>query len=249
MSEKKITFLTYAESQVGLGHWFRTQALEDEAKSRGHATHFLTNRMLFRQMYFQIRNENVDDFYNCLHQIKPHVLIVDVQGHIPDYMHEIARKFNVKIVILNGVGRVDENHADLVIVQGFNNGNQNKNTVSGPEYVILRSKLNQVPAMHSGNAWFVWGGANDKMSLLEAFNQFDDREAILAVHKEFINPSTYNKIVNTQPNSLHLICQVTGDAMLPIMANSKRACIAMGMTAWELAYFGTPTYVFSDSLL
>ena len=246
MNNKKIAFLTYAEPNTGLGHWFRTLALEQEAKNQGYSTHFLTNRMLHREMYFQVRENNFDDIYNALHQIKPYAIVIDFQGNVPDYTYDITRKFGIKTVILNGVGRVEENNANLVVIQGLSE-TRNPNTVSGAKYVILRSKMGEISAKHNGNSWFVWGGARDRMGLLKMFNRVDDREATLVVHQEFIDPLIYRGITETHPNPLHLVTHVTGDAMLPIMANAKTACIAMGMAAWELAYLGTPTYAFSST--
>ena len=241
----KIVFVVYAKPEVGLGHWFRTLALADVANEAGHQVWLCGNRMARGiHNYYQIRENEPDDLYFVIEQIKPDCLVLDLQDKVPGYVYNIPRK-NMKIVVLNGVGREEEDQADLTIIQGFSDTQYSK-TFSGVEYIILRPELFKYPKIENPKSWFVFGGAADKMQLLAEFQHtMWDIQANLWT----TSFSPLNGVVNNDAHSLYRTdgYNIVNGTMFAIMCLSKAACISMGMTAWELVAMGIPTYVFSWS--
>src|SRR3990167_587681 len=235
-----IVILVYAKPEVGLGHWYRSLTLAEEARKRGHYVWLVGNKMALGQHFFQVRENDPDDLFHVLHQIRPDFLVVDLQDSVPDYIYDLVG--NTKILVLNGVGREEEEKADVAIIQGFTDI-MRPNTYSGPEYVILRKNITNMPRdpqIINFDNWFVWGGARDKMSLLPAFSQaMPEVEANLVV-TDFMKecPSV---------NGNHLVFRAKDDSIITVMYTSGKACIATGMVAWELATIGVPTYAFSWS--
>lgn len=237
----KIMILVYAKPEVGLGHWYRSAALAKAGKDHDHLVWLTGNRMAHGFNYYQVREDNPDDLYHVLDQVKPDVLVMDLQDKVPAYVYQVIRdvRQEIKTVVLNGVGRAEEDKADLVIIQGYSN-TKFGNTYAGPEYVILRPEIFKIPAGARPLSWFVWGGARDKMNLLRGFQDALPGENAILVASEMMSdlPSMTDN---------HQVYIPEGDAIIPLMGVSKQACIAMGMIAWELTVFDIPIYAFSWS--
>lgn len=247
----KIVIMVYAEPKVGLGHWYRSIELAKRAEERGHYVTVVGNKMARPFTFFQIREGETMDLYHVLHQTNPDYLVVDLQDRVPDYIYDLVKS---RLVVLNGVGREEEQKADLTVIQGFANGLHPDNIYAGPEYVILRRELFQIkekfkpgPDVPKRN-WFVWGGANDKMNLLPTFPQvFPEQNSFLIINKHFPLPAwTKGGTIHWNP-AIHSPTLIDDLYIVQAMLSAKKACIAMGMVAWELAALGVPTYAFSWS--
>ena len=240
----KIAVLVYANQDVGLGHWNRSKALIEELERRGHYVWALGNMMTHRKMYYQVREGSRIDLYHVVEQLKPDVLIADLQGEIPEYIYELVDP--ERLVVLNGVGRERETRAGMIFVQGLIDPSENKNVFSGIDYVILRPELQQWLAGPE-KEWFVFGGAKDKMHLSPAFQEaFPETSAnILMTNMSVSLDNTYRTMyhdifIPPSPDK-----QV--ETFRQAVAGVEKACLAMGMTAWETVALGIPTYVFSST--
>lgn len=233
-----IAILVYANETVGLGHWYRANALADKMTELGHTVVILGNMQTRKHIYFQVRENNELDLIYAIEQVEPDYLIVDLQDSVPDYIYGLG----VRIVVLNGVGREDEDRAELTFIQGFSNKKRN-GLFAGPEYVILRDSIFAVEYSPQSD-WFVWGGAKDKMRLLEKFYKnvkSGTGFAFTTGFSDYIFPHE-----NNQPQLV--IGNPRDDKqMILSMSIAKKACVAMGMVAWELVAMGVPAYVFSWS--
>lgn len=239
----KIAVLVYAHKEVGLGHWNRSVALVRELEKRGHYVWILGNMMVHRKMYFQVREGVETDLYHVIDQLKPDIFIADLQDEIPEYVYDIVSED--RLVVLNGVGRERESRAAMVFVQGFS-ASSGANIFSGPEYVILRPEIEQ---WREGpeSEWFIFGGAKDKMHLSPAFQRvFPEVEANILMSPM---SDTLDKTYRTMHHNIFIAPSIDKQAETFRVAcsNANRACIAMGMTAWEMAALGIPTYAFSST--
>lgn len=237
----KIVFLVYAKPETGLGHWYRTIELAKRAEERGHYVTIVGNRMARPFTFFQVRENEEYDLYHVLHQIDPDWLVVDLQDSVPDYIYNITK---TRLAVLNGVGYDKEDEADLTIIQGFSDKNR-ENILSGEKYVVLRKELFEAKQHIDKKAkdWFVWGGTKDKMGILTAFPLImPESKASLVISKMF--PIELKTISNP---AIHTPVFVDDSSIIPLMTISNRACVAMGMIAWELAALEIPAYVFSVS--
>lgn len=239
----KIAVLVYAHKDVGLGHWNRSVALIKELERRGHMVWVLGNMMVHRKMYFQVREGNEIDLYHVMEQLKPDVFIADLQDEIPDYVYNLVGED--RLVVLNGVGREREYRAGMVFIQGYTNS-VGENIFSGPEYVILRPELER-DITGPVKEWFVWGGAKDKMRLSQVFQKvFPESETnILMTQMSTTLDETYRTMFHEifLPKSL----DDHADTFIRAIKGTRKACIAMGMAAWETTTLGIPTYAFSST--
>lgn len=238
----KIAVLVYAHKEVGLGHWNRSVALIKELESRGHMVWVLGNMMVHRKMYFQVRENSEIDLYHVIEQLKPDVLIADLQTEVPKYVYEIIGDHE-KLVVLNGVGRYMDSDAGMLFIQGLGESTDG-HIFAGPEYVILRPELEK---WYEGpeSEWFVFGGAKDKMNLSSTFqNVFQETNTnILMTPMSVSLDHTYRTMYHNIFIAPSIDKQV--ETLKMAVSNVSRACIAMGMTAWEMAALGIPTYAFS----
>lgn len=244
MKSKKIVVVVYADEEVGFGHWYRIQALVRTLEEREHLVWVVGNVMAHGHNYYQIRPGERNDLYHVFDIVRPDIIVADLQTRVPDYLYELSMQFGTKVVVLNGVGYDWEQDADLAIIQGFSDIKAD-NTLSGPEYVILRDEIHKfanMGLMREPGSWLVWGGAADRLGLLNKFAElFSERPARLMASKyvtDGITPGSQIQLVYTTDS---------GEEFIPIMATSEKAFVAMGMICWELATLGIPAYVFSRS--
>jgi len=237
----KIAILVYANQEVGFGHWYRSIALANHAKQKEHLVWLIGNKMARGYDYFQTREDFPDDLYHILHQVKPDVLVMDLQNKVPEHIYDIIDGTNTKTVVLNGVGyRNEDERADATIVQGYPDAPPTQaNTFYGPEYVILRQSIFNMKWTPL-TSWFVWGGARNKLDILDRFHKSMKDESAMIIATNFAKNVP-------EPNTNHQVYIPEDEGIFPLMSISKRACIAMGMVAWELAVLGVPIYAFSWS--
>ncbi len=236
----KVAILVYKNKDVGYGHWYRSMALADELEDNGHDVYILGNVMFsdLSRHYFQVRMGEIDDLYHALHLLKPDWLVIDLQSDPEQYVYDLCAEFGTKTLLLNGVGRERESKADLAITQGYGKGKY-----SGAEYVILRREIFEMrDSIPRGKNWFVFGGGTDRIGLASAFSDCMGSSFANIIITDF---SKQNYKPKNQSN--HLIYKSSGNEILPLMAMSGKACVAMGMTAWELSVFKIPIYAFSIS--
>ena len=229
-----VGIMYFADEQYGLGHHYRCLELAKELEKSGHIVYLLSNLQFPKRLYFQLRPHNQYDFYHIVDQCNLNWLIIDTPYHPDQFVFEYKDKFNYRILYLNA--DMDNAFIDINVIQGCLDG-----THSGPEYVIIRSDLHEYKTDTKSDSWFVFGGSADKMELLKYFTKTIDDRAFL-VGTEFAD------LPDKIDNDKHMLASVADDtAFLALMASCKRACISFGMVAWELVYFGIPTYVFSPT--
>jgi spore coat polysaccharide biosynthesis predicted glycosyltransferase SpsG len=240
----KVVIVVYAKPDVGLGHWYRSIVLANELVSRGHFVWICGNKMLLgkEHLYFQIRENEPDDLLHVLDQIRPDFLVLDLQNGVPKYIYELCDRFSVNTLVLNGVGREEEDDAYITVIQGFppKDISIGENTYYGSEYVIIRPELFKF-TYRPVFPWFVWGGAKDKMNLLNRFQRvFPDEQSIMVSNK-----FSENHVEQVGRHSIYN--DVKDDAIFALMNACERACVATGMVVWELLALGIMTYAFSWS--
>jgi hypothetical protein len=213
-----LLFYVFADRETGLGHWYRCAALADAAD--GHRVDVVPDRSprTLRRMLAL-----------CAYDW----LVVDVP-EVPECVYELAGERGVRVCQVNGVGYSrDDPRAALTIVQGYGEAE-----FSGPEYVVLRPEL--FTYRHwATNSWFVWGGAADGMNLLPAF-----QEACPYWEATLVRPVLAQREMAAL-SAHHQAVKPAGDKIFSWMAQAGRACVAMGMAAWELAALRVPVYAFS----
>lgn len=252
----KILIYRYPAEAAGLGHVFRCRVLADEAADRGH------------EVVTRVQDVNkLPDMQEAMegYGFIPDWLVVDVPGKPPDEPFEAAEAWGAKVCLLNGIGyEQDDARADLTIVQGLAEAEH-----SGPKYVILRPELFTFQRWSTGR-WFVFGGARGEMGLLSRFASacpdlpayliatrynFDRKNLRFQFYPEFPiegkgDGFTFDKEAwfrnEVKLSSAHSIVR-PGTRVFRWMAEADRACVAMGMTVWELVALQVPAYVFSIS--
>lgn len=223
----KVLFYVFGDAKRGMGHLVRCEVLAEECRQRGYAVDFVESPTKGPE---QIERELTLPWI-------PDWLVVDTPEDLPDELFDIARKNNIKTLLLNGDGHhTHEVKADLTIIQGFA---ENAQPHVGPDYVLLRPELFE-RTWHAGIRWMVFGGAADVMGLREVFDK-----ACTKVHA-FVLETAYSPRISVR-NLLHHVRYVRETEIFDFMFSCKAACVAMGMTAWELAALGVPTYVFSHT--
>ena len=229
-----VGIMYFADKNYGLGHHYRCIELAKELEKSGHDVYLFSNLQFRRKLFFQLRSHNKHDFYHIVHQCNLDWLVVDTPYVPNQFIHEYSKEFGYKILYLNS--DMDLALIDINIIQGCLVGKY-----SGPKYVILRSDLDEYKTGLNNENWFVFGGSADQMRLLESFSKTIDENAFLAGTELAELPE---KITNDK----HMLMSAGDDAaFLALMSTCGKACISFGMTAWELVYFGIPTYAFSPT--
>lgn len=246
----KIGMLFFSGKGYGLGHKNRCAQFWDSLGQNQHFGYMISN-LQFRQiggLYRQIRPDVDYDVWHLLHELQLDWLLIDLPPDLlHDYYFEIAKEFNTKIALLNAYGDPAEERADLAIIQGWNTYAQKVTRdkhYQGSKYVILRRGLEDVGASERQvqDFTFVFGGAEDKMNLLNKTSQvLADQNGI------FVQTSLSTNIFKPASQNHHLYSNLPGEAIYSVMGMCNRAIVAMGISAWELAYLGIPTYIISPT--
>lgn len=208
--------MVYCFTDTGLGHWYRCRTLAKIANRKGHDSFLVTDRDPEQGAYYYARENDQDKFEIGVNKLKPDWVIIDLPEKVPDWV------FNIKsnVCVITGLGHRENKKADLIINQGL------VGEYCAPDYIILRDEVfNHKSKLNSLTDWFVFGGAKDKLSLIKTFS-------------EIYHNYNYSALVSPDVISDNFPFHW-------IMSKSKRACISFGMTAWELAVYGIPTYAFS----
>ena len=227
-----------SNKQSGLGHFTRCLALAVQAWQRGHILAFVgdTNP---RQGYISHYPANPfdkaqdvpgdgDAFTKAAKSFQPDWTIVDLPGDLPPYVGDVRGK----ICVIDGLGHCGNIKPDLIISQGL------EGEYCAPKYLILRQALSRYKNSPKGDRWLVYGGASDEIGLLSAFS--------LAMTDQLANLLA-TKFSDTliQKDKSHTVVRGEGDAGLGWVAEANRACIHMGMIAWELVWYKVPTWIVS----
>lgn len=212
-----MNIMLYCFTDTGLGHWYRCHALVKEIVNRGSYAAIVGDKPTkWSSFYFTAKKDDKKVFETAVNTIEPDWVIVDLPEKVPGWV------FNIKsnVCVITGMGHEENDKADLIINQGL------VGEYCAPDYIILRDEVfNHKSKLNSLTDWFVFGGAKDKLSLIEAFS-------------EIYHNYNYSALVSPDVISDNFPFHW-------IMSKSKRACISFGMTAWELAVYGIPTYAFS----
>lgn len=223
----KFVCFVLADPAHGLGHIRRCEALAQAALQRGHQFVLAANRAPAVGGWVEVQGvEDMEGLSRAVELVGADWLIIDLEERVPEEVWSLAARYGVRTCLLSAVGRIenDARRADVAWVQ------------DRAETVILRRDiLEQV--RRPSSRWFVFGGSADVLCLLARFTKVcADWDADLLV-TDFMRYSL-------KPHGRLEVVQ--GDSRsLELLSGAGRACIHMGMTAWELAYFRVPTYVFS----
>ena len=233
-----MNFLIYylVGKEHGLGHKYRCDALAEHLVDAGHSVYIINNdRAAHRH---EIRASSIVDgqLCNTMFAIREMSSLYNVDTVIVDLkdnneeLNSYIKSLGLRLVLLNGVGHnVDSKLADLVWIQ------------DSPHTVILRKKVLEL-SLEDDDRWLVFGGAADEMGLLRAFDAVCDEPADL-LYTELAPVYSIDFI----PNENHELIRVDGDEILKYMAKARKACVHMGMIAWELVCGYTNVYIVSKN--
>lgn len=237
----KIIFWVYSGEKIGDGHIVRSSEMATVAQEKGHHTMMCSNDQFLGSTYFQVRPKHILDLWHALHQFRPHWLVCDLNFKIPKKVFKYCARFGTKIIDINAQGKPQDERVDLSVIQGISaDVEDGDSVVSGPKWVIIRRKLFEVER-DLQDRWFVYGGSDDKFGLLAKFHRSLRKEEATLICTPLSAPK---HIKQTKEHELYV---VSGDAIFQFMASTSKACVAMGMTAWETAALGLPTYVYSQT--
>ena len=227
----KVLVTCLGNKAIGMGHYYRSLELAHHLTCRGADVEILVDFEIAKKV-----NSDPDItfpvyFISNYTTKSLETLLIGKSLHydwiVVDYSKELSNGFfsscRAKVCVLNGIKPIENDPADLRIIQGFSLDHEH----SGPKYVIIRREVNMLKAFPEINRrinvpWFVFGGSNDPLNLQSKFPRW---------------PHVYwseRGAVFDRPKLLHraaLTCE--------------RAALGMGMTVWELVTLGIPCYVFS----
>ncbi len=226
----RILFNVNSNKQSGLGHITRCLALADQAWRRGHILSFIgdTNPRQGYISHYPAQPNDGDAFIRATKSFQPDWTVVDLPGDLPPYIGDVRGK----LCVIDGLGHSGNIKPDLIISQGF------EGEYCAPKYLILRQALERYKGIPRGDRWLVYGGASDELGLLPTFSRVMTSQPANLLVTEY-SSSVIEKVKG------HTIVSGNGDASLGWIAGADRACIHLGVMAWELAYFGIPRYIFS----
>ncbi len=228
----KICIVSRATYESGLGHFYRATTLAAAAHAAGHSVTFVCDRLPDSVPYQTRLLPDPLPLYITNSPDRFDWVIVDTPSELP---LPVQVDPATKLCLIDGVGHKNGNRVDLVISQGL------EGKYRAPKYLILRPQLFDTPRLdtyHRG--WLVWGGAADKMGLINAFT--------LAC-PEFPAYLTVSDFIQDKPIGAsyhHWITPVKDGDLFFWVKQSRKFCVAMGVVVWELlALDQGPIYVFS----
>ena len=230
----KILFLAYTKD-FGLGHYYRTLALAQEASARGHFTVFLSDRPAMVPGVYtkKVKTWNDYDFMATLIIVQPDWVVADLPN--PEPPGWLWTNYPVyKLCLIDG----NPKFCNLAIGQGLGGLDY-----EAPEYIIIPPELKVIRrVVHPNKCWFVWGGTGDVQKMLPAFSRSVDETAVLVGVQGLTPPPTFLRSV------VHMYKQANDrQEFFKIAADCNKAAVQMGQTIWELLYLGIPCWVFSHS--
>ncbi len=237
----KLLFYVFANKYTGLGHWFRSMRLVDEAVSRGHTCYVVTDKkQSSEKINYHLHSVSMYNFVGwrqVFYTIKPDWAVFDLSIEPPQDIYELP----TRTCSIDGIGH-KKNGFGVVINQSL------EGTYCAPDYLILKRDLVEAAKQYditSAQNWFVFGGAADRMGLCDRFMRMNPNgNNILFPYFDVMNLERNYRAKQDRTKYRGLFDNISTKA-IQLMLNSNKACIAMGMTAWELAYLKMPTYAFS----
>ena len=225
----KVAVVVNANKSTGYGHYHRCRSLADALVAGGHEVSFVgdISPRIPGVRHFYAHDETVSQQW--LLKVLPHWVVVDTPGVTPPWVYSDLWR----TMVIDGIGQPGTEQAHLVISQGM------KGEFSAPEYLMLRPELSFVKPSHYRRQWLVFGGGYDELGLCKVFSHtMADQTANLIVPSDFWGMA----------NSKHWIEPSNATSnIVSLYGIGERACLAMGMTVWEMLYLKVPCYVFSKT--
>lgn len=220
----RIMIYVLHNQEVGYGHWYRALALAEAAETRGHQVVLLSDKKEPSQITVWIDGKlNMPRVAYALARYQPDWLLYDVPWRPEAYLVQAIHDYNCRVGWLDAGPDDDPACCDLLWVQ------------DDPARVILRTSLHYAryePDSH----WLVFGGAADKLGLVPRFAETIDEPAWLIT-------SASNEIIGRAHGNHTIFGNPSG--MVSLERHARKACLAMGQTAWECAALGVPIYLFA----
>lgn len=227
----QVGFIVNASAESGYGHYHRCRALSYELIKMGCTPIFVGDIQpdVPGVRWNSAFNEGTTRYW--LETMFIDWLVVDLPGETPDWVY--SPKW--KTLVIDGVGQPNTERADLIISHGF------EGEYCAPKYVMLRPELHHVWKAHAPLCeWLVFGGGYDVMGLCQ---RFTDAMPEAPAH---LTASSFQKPV--ERSKKHSISFTEANANIPTMYSlAEKACLAMGMTVWEMLAIEVPCWVFSRS--
>lgn len=230
----RVIIYVLANRATGLGHWYRCLALRQALVEAGHkvriASDYGSSSAGAREFIYYILPQQCLPDVGVLEELakwEPDWIVFDLKYGLPTGTKETLNMAGIRMCTLNGVGYDPAGSTDFRWAQ------------DAPERIILRKSLEGM-RWRPGGYWFVFGGSNDSMRLLERFGRAMDDPACLVTTSLAQRPYNYG-------GDNHRLVNGPGPNILDYMKGCGRACVAAGMVSWELAYLGVPQYVFSST--
>jgi hypothetical protein len=214
-----------ADKEHGWGHKMRCQAVIEEAQRIGHEVRVISNEHATTYHMTNLADKYV--LYAALANYEPDWLVVDLPT-IPRWIIDMTRVLRVSFATLNGVGHAMEALADVVWVQDT------------PERAILRQSIRDLHWL-GGYKWYVWGGAADKLNLLNYFGKHMKHAPAWLVRTNLM--TNFPKLDTWSPGQAEIVG--TGNNALWYLARAGQVCSATGMSMWEAAFLNIPQYLVS----
>lgn len=246
LEKLNILIVFFTGKHYGMGHKVRSLVLADELERRGHHVVICTNEQLRGKTYFQSRpfedKNSANDLYHIFNQFHADWVVIDTPYTPDKWIVDRCKEIKADIALLNASGDNGEDVANVCVVQGILDPRKfpsNPIYFYGIDYIILRPELATFVSSQKMDWWFVFGGAEDRMKLVSKFQRYAPTERAVIPHSPSYTP-------DAKQTPVHQIVAMNNDrGMMELMGVSQRACIAFGMTAWELAYLGVPAYTFA----
>ncbi len=230
----RILFYTFANREMGLGHWFRCLALAEIALNRGHKVAFASDRKPpFGAPFYPSVYLLEDGFVRAYNHFYPEWIVADLPVAVPDFVMNLS----TRKCLIDGIGHDAQAKADLNISQGFDG------KYCAPDYLLLRQHMILNPAIPKPReGMFVFGGGADKLGLAKRFVQScKDIPANIVI-------SPMVDWVEMPLSDKHTLYTLDNNQIFSVMKASTGAAVHMGMNALELARDQIAPHIFSYTI-
>lgn len=247
MTPLKILVYAFCTPETGYGHIFRSLALAQAAKDRGHTVAVVSNRKPPGLVWYVAEYLEPLHYSLALKDFKPDWVVVDLPHTPPAWIKKTAGK--AKILTLNGIGYNQNDGADLRVIQGCAEvelpGEQDKVPVlKGLEYIILRPEIAKHKGAARGDFNLCWGGGVDSCGLLEAVANWLPNEPTF-----FVVADMTPVPLLTSPHHWVLKLNQDSDDLFWWLSKAKRLITAFGMVVPEALFLGTKVFSINASQL
>lgn len=237
MEEKRILLYFQSGDEFGLGHRYRCLEIINTAINMGINIIGVSNDKSATRQQFKL-NANVTyklragwfkAFLNRMKVKENDIIIFDLPVEPKEFMIDLTKERGMKLANLNATYDSDTPWADFNWYQ------------DSPDTIILRKEVFSTRHNPIKNKWFVFGGSYDNMDMLNKFESAIQRDPAILIGTEF------TKEPKLKFTNCHTFVECEGSTIFQHMASCEKACVAMGMTAWELAAIGVKPYIFSPT--